>query len=203
MVGVAGGVALGLAMPVFFTLIISNLIGSFGEATLYAGNNCSYSESAIDFCPSSGSVGFNATLPPVASGDNPLSSGRIGFLIGMFAVLGVVTGVASLVAVLAFTFSSERLTKRIRSATFSAMLSQDVAWFDSPERAVGCLLVRLSHDATLIEGATSGRVSTVIQSFTTLVAGVIIAFVNSWAMSLVLLTLVPFVVFFQVREDHG
>jgi ATP-binding cassette subfamily B (MDR/TAP) protein 1 len=46
-----------------------------------------------------------------------------------------------------FGISSEKLTLRVRKIIFSAMLRQEVAWFDEPENKVGALCTRLSSDA--------------------------------------------------------
>jgi ATP-binding cassette subfamily B (MDR/TAP) protein 1 len=53
-----------------------------------------------------------------------------------------------------FGFSGERLTKRMRSNGFKAMLSQEVAFYDMPENNVGTLTTRLSTEAASIQGVS-------------------------------------------------
>jgi ATP-binding cassette subfamily B (MDR/TAP) protein 1 len=53
-----------------------------------------------------------------------------------------------------FSIAGESLTKRIRSQSFKAMLSQDIAWFDQPENSIGSLSTKLSIEATAIQSVS-------------------------------------------------
>jgi ABC transporter transmembrane region. len=47
-----------------------------------------------------------------------------------------------------------RLTARLRVAAFSAMLQQEMGWFDEETNSVGTLCTRLSGDAASVEGVS-------------------------------------------------
>lgn len=51
-----------------------------------------------------------------------------------------------------FGLSGENLTKRLRSKTFKAMLSQEIAFFDSQENNVGILCTKLATEASAVQG---------------------------------------------------
>jgi ATP-binding cassette subfamily B (MDR/TAP) protein 1 len=47
-----------------------------------------------------------------------------------------------------------RLTERLRVASFSAMLRQEIGWFDEEKNSVGTLCARLSGDAASVQGVS-------------------------------------------------
>ena len=50
-----------------------------------------------------------------------------------------------------FGISGENLTKRLRSKTFKAMLSQDIGFFDKQENNVGILCAKLATEASTVQ----------------------------------------------------
>ena len=56
--------------------------------------------------------------------------------------------------VVCFTVSGERLTLRLRSETFHAILKQEIGWFDDQRNSTGALVTRLSNDAAQVEGVS-------------------------------------------------
>jgi len=53
-----------------------------------------------------------------------------------------------------FSLAGVRLTARMRVAAFSAMLRQEVGWFDDERNSVGTLCARLSGDAASVQGVS-------------------------------------------------
>jgi ABC-type multidrug transport system fused ATPase/permease subunit len=53
-----------------------------------------------------------------------------------------------------FSLAGVRLTGRLRVAAFSAMLRQEVGWFDDEKNSVGILCARLSGDAASVQGVS-------------------------------------------------
>ena len=93
-----------------------------------------------------------------------------------------------------FGISGENLTKRLRSQGFKSMLSQEIAWFDEPENNIGALCTRLSVEAAAVQGATGVRIGFVLMTLGNLGIGIIIAFVYGWALTLVILGFMPFLI---------
>ncbi|KAH9513517.1 Multidrug resistance protein 1 [Bulinus truncatus] len=113
----------------------------------------------------------------------------------MFIGLGGVTLVANIVQNVAFGFSGERLTKRLRQMTFTNILRQDVEYFDHPKHSTGALTTRLATDASMVKNATGIRLSTIIQSIASMGAGIGIAFAFGWKLALAVLGGVPILAF--------
>ncbi|GMF37045.1 unnamed protein product [Phytophthora lilii] len=104
----------------------------------------------------------------------------------------------------AFKYMAEKLTSRLRDIHFTALCRQNIGFFDDKKHATGALTADLSTNATkvaLISGDSQGRVVQVVFTF---VAALVISFaLGSWLLTLVLLTVFPFLVMGQAaRGKH-
>lgn len=70
----------------------------------------------------------------------------------MFLMLGVLTGFGTFIQTFMFNNAGVRLTSRLRIDTFTAMLGQEMAWFDDGKNAVGALCARLAGDCARYVG---------------------------------------------------
>lgn len=70
---------------------------------------------------------------------------------GVIFIIGFVGGVSLLFSTVGFAKSGEALTMRMRKLTFSAMLRQEMAYFDEESNSVGALVTRLSSDASYLK----------------------------------------------------
>lgn len=130
-----------------------------------------------------------------------------------------------------FAISGENLTKRMRTRAFKSMLSQDIGWFDAKENNVGTLTTKLAVEASAVQGvrhfpqplnsifiyyclnlykislkATGIRLGFFLQLFGYLGIGIVIAFVYSWAITLLILAFLPLMIIgnvFQVKLMTG
>ena len=111
----------------------------------------------------------------------------------LFVVAGVTAGVAVFLQVTMFAVAGEHLTQRMRKLAFSAMLRQEMGWYDQPENSVGALLSRLSADTGAIQGATGSRVGAILHSVFTLLISITTSLVLEWRLGLVGCVFVPLV----------
>ncbi|WAR00099.1 MDR1-like protein [Mya arenaria] len=115
--------------------------------------------------------------------------------ITMYCLLFVGIGLLSLVTYFLqgymFGRSGEALTLRLRSIVFKTMLKQEMAFFDDHENNVGALCTRLSTDASQIQGMAGVRLGTTILSLGSILAGLIIAFIISWKLTLLIIAFLP------------
>ncbi|KXS19178.1 P-loop containing nucleoside triphosphate hydrolase protein [Gonapodya prolifera JEL478] len=109
----------------------------------------------------------------------------------MFVALGFSMGIAQCANMAFFALSGERLTARIRNMLFTAVLRQEVAFFDDPRHSTGVLTAKLADDATQVKGLFGAMLGVIVQLLSTVVAGLGIALASSWKMTLVLLATFP------------
>ncbi|XP_011139991.1 multidrug resistance protein homolog 49 isoform X1 [Harpegnathos saltator] len=120
----------------------------------------------------------------------------------MFIVVGVFTGLGTFLQMYMFGLAGVRMTTRIRKLAFSAMLKQEMGWYDEDVNSVGALCARLSSDAGAVQGATGSRVGAILQAMSTLVLGIGLSFYFTWKMTLVSVVSIPLVlgaVFLEAR----
>ncbi|CDF33364.1 unnamed protein product [Chondrus crispus] len=101
---------------------------------------------------------------------------------------------------------SFKLTRRIRSDAFRALLRQEMGYFDMEENSVGALAGRLSSDAGAIKGLTGDLFGVGVNVLGALVAGLTIAFVNCWELTLVVLAIIPGIAlggYFEMQASAG
>jgi len=112
-----------------------------------------------------------------------------------FVILGVVFASGIVLQNHQFGIASERLTTRLRSMCFEAMLKQDIGWFDLDKNSSGALTTRLATDSATIRTMTAETMNSVLVNVSTLGAAFAIAFYYSWQMTLALLGVFPFIGF--------
>lgn len=66
-----------------------------------------------------------------------------------------------------------------------------IPWLEQPKNNSGALSARLAVDCLNVNTLTTSLISILIQSISTLIAGLLIGFIHDWATSLVSLGLLP------------
>ncbi|GAB9477527.1 Multidrug resistance protein abc superfamily, partial [Globisporangium polare] len=112
-----------------------------------------------------------------------------------FICLGVAFGLSITMQHYGFAVASQKLVSRVRLATFSAMIRQEVGWFDLDENSSGALVSRLATDSATLQAMTSDTLNQGLVNLTTLGIGFGIAFYFSWQMTLALLGTSPILMF--------
>ncbi|TMW60932.1 hypothetical protein Poli38472_000974 [Pythium oligandrum] len=108
-----------------------------------------------------------------------------------FVGLGIVFGASITLQHYGFGVTAQRLISRIRLKTFTAMLHQEVGWFDLEENSSGALVSRLATDSATLQAMTSDTLNQGLVNLTSLAIGFGIAFYYSWQMTLLLLATSP------------
>ncbi|XP_046994186.1 ATP-dependent translocase ABCB1-like [Schistocerca americana] len=116
----------------------------------------------------------------------------------VFIVTAVIMGVSSFLQMYTFDVAGDRLTLRLRKLTFSAMLRQEVAWFDDKNNSTGALCARLSTDTSDVQGATGQPISSVVQALATLVLSVGVCLYYEWRLGLMAVAFMPVL----MASDH-
>ncbi|KAJ9186430.1 hypothetical protein P3X46_002003 [Hevea brasiliensis] len=119
----------------------------------------------------------------------------------IFVGLAVVTVPIYLLQHYFYTLMGERLTTRVRLSMFSAILCNEIGWFDLEENNTGSLTSALSADATLVRSALSDRLSTIVQNAALTVTACAIAFTLSWRIAAVVVASLPLLVGASIAEQ--
>ncbi|XP_021755311.1 ABC transporter B family member 13-like [Chenopodium quinoa] len=101
-----------------------------------------------------------------------------------------------------YTLMGERVTTRIRKLMFSAMLSNEIGWFDIEENSVGSLTSKLAADATLVRTTLVDRLSTIVQNMSLIAASFLIAFKLSWRLAAVTVAMFPLMIASSIAEQY-
>ncbi|KPJ04743.1 Multidrug resistance protein 1 [Papilio xuthus] len=116
---------------------------------------------------------------------------RADLFAGMCVLVGAVAALAMFLQNATFTHSGLRLTNRLRHQYFSAILRQEVGFFDKASNRVGAVCARLSGDAAEVQAATGLRLGLVLQGVSSMLIGVVMAFCYGWKLTLVGLAILP------------
>ena len=91
-----------------------------------------------------------------------------------------------------FNASGERVVARLRIRLFKAILSQDIAFFDS--KKTGELLSRLSNDTAKLQDAATSSLSIFLRQCVTICISITMLFVTSWQLSCGIIIVIPILV---------
>ncbi|XP_040379796.1 ABC transporter B family member 21-like isoform X2 [Oryza brachyantha] len=115
------------------------------------------------------------------------------FWSSMFLVFGAVYFLSLPIGSYLFSVAGCKLIRRIRLMTFEKVVNMEIEWFDHPENSSGSIGARLSADAAKVRGLVGDALQLVVQNLATLVAGLLIAFISNWELSLIILALIPLI----------
>ncbi|XP_009113714.1 ABC transporter B family member 14 [Brassica rapa] len=119
----------------------------------------------------------------------------------VFVGVGVVTPLIYLLQHYFYTLMGERLTSRVRLSLFSAVLSNEVGWFDMEDNNTGSLTSILAADATLVRSALADRLSTIVQNLSLTFTALAVAFFYSWRVAAVVTACFPLLIAASLTEQ--
>ncbi|KAJ6820072.1 ABC transporter B family member 20 [Iris pallida] len=109
----------------------------------------------------------------------------------VIACMGFITVVANFLQHFYFGIMGEKMTERVRRMMFSAILRNEVGWFDEEENSADTLSMRLANDATFVRAAFSNRLSIFIQDSAAVLFAVLIGMLLEWRVALFALATIP------------
>ena len=113
---------------------------------------------------------------------------------------------AAIIQSYSFNYMGQKLGKRVRVLMMTALMRQEIGWFDEEKNSSGVLSTKLSTDAMAVKGQFGDTMGLITQNLVTLVAGLIIAGVYDWRMMLLVIATLPLlgiVVIIQTRLILG
>ncbi|UJR07170.1 hypothetical protein I4U23_011458 [Adineta vaga] len=133
--------------------------------------------------------------------DNQIQQTRNLALIIFF--LHLIDGMFIWTMIWAFAVSGERLTKRMRLMAFSAMLRQEIGFFDMEKNSVSALTTRLSADASALKGLSGIRIGVILQAVGALVTAIVISFQAGWKLAFVMFCFAPLMAFSGLLQGQS
>ncbi|XP_021279974.1 ABC transporter B family member 2 [Herrania umbratica] len=118
----------------------------------------------------------------------------------LFSCAAVITVIVHAIEHLCFGIMGERLTLRVREGMFSAILKNEIGWFDDLNNASSMLASHLETDATFLKGVVVDRSAILIQNVGLAVASFIISFILNWRITLVVLATYPLIISGHISE---
>lgn len=110
----------------------------------------------------------------------------------LFVLLGGIAFVGYFLQLAMLGISGERLTRKLRAASFRTLLKQEIGFFDRKENSVGQLTSRLATESTLVKGITGDTLGSSAVVCGTLLTGFLVAFISCWRVALVVTVVFPF-----------
>ncbi|KAI8546885.1 hypothetical protein RHMOL_Rhmol07G0154000 [Rhododendron molle] len=118
----------------------------------------------------------------------------------LFCGGAAITVIVHVITHLSFGIMGERLTLRVREKMFSAILKNEIGWFDDMNNTSSMLASRLEGDATLLRNIVVDRSTVLIQNSGLVVTSFIIAFMLNWRIALVVMATYPLIISGHLSE---
>ncbi|OUM70066.1 hypothetical protein PIROE2DRAFT_1740 [Piromyces sp. E2] len=109
--------------------------------------------------------------------------------ISIFIILGVAAFINCFFYCVFFNISSTRQTTRIRSLTFNSLMRQSIYWHE--KISPGEICSSIISDTIIIEDGIGMKVGIVLQYFVGFIVCYVLAFMNSWKLTLNMIIILP------------
>ncbi|ORZ10103.1 P-loop containing nucleoside triphosphate hydrolase protein [Absidia repens] len=123
----------------------------------------------------------------------------------LYSFLFVIVGIASFFGfaaqIIGFESAGEFYTRRLRNQVFQAYLRQETGFFDDEDHTVGALTSKLAIDAKNVNEMVTKTWGDIMQIVSAVITGFIIAFTQSYVITLVVLCMGPFIAFATAYES--
>ncbi|KAK9129443.1 hypothetical protein Sjap_009930 [Stephania japonica] len=146
-------------------------------------------------------LGITYVLDAYYSFDNSKSKHEIEVVALSFLGLAVVTIPTYMLQHYFYTSMGERLTTRVRLMMFSAILQNEIGWFDLDENSTGSLISKLAAGATVVRTSLAERLSTIMQNMSLTLTAFIISFIFCWRVAAVVIATLPLITAAAVAEQ--
>ncbi|CAN6878132.1 unnamed protein product [Brassica oleracea] len=118
----------------------------------------------------------------------------------LFCCASVITVISHAIEHATFGIMGERLTLRVRQMMFSAILRNEIGWFDKVDNTSSMLASQLESDSTLLRTIVVDRSTILLENFGLVVTSFIISFILNWRLTLVVLATYPLIISGHISE---
>lgn len=117
---------------------------------------------------------------------------------GYWAVIIAACLIGNVLVFKGFGTATERINKRMRDMTFSALMRQEVAFFD--KRSVGSITSQLQDDVAFIFAFSGEPIRTLVINLASVLTGLTISMYFMWPFALLSIGIIPFMGFATALE---
>lgn len=87
------------------------------------------------------------------------------------------------------------MTTHLRTLSFTALLNQEVGYFDREENRTGILVSRIATDAARVNVLIGTVLGTLVQLAVNILGGLVVGLVVSWKVTVVTMGCIPLLIF--------
>ncbi|KAI7880111.1 putative ABC transporter protein [Lichtheimia hyalospora FSU 10163] len=109
----------------------------------------------------------------------------------LFLICGIGVFLGFLLQLGSFEIAGELYTERLRSKMFAAYMKQEIAFFDQEDNSTGALTSTLAVDAKNVNDMITKVLGDIWSVVFSAIVGFVIAFIHGWALTLVILAMLP------------
>nr|TKW08941.1 hypothetical protein SEVIR_6G057900v2 [Setaria viridis] len=109
----------------------------------------------------------------------------------IFFTAGMVTLVSNILQHYIYGVVGEKAMKNLREALFSAVLRNEIGWFEKPKNGVGSLTSRIVSDTSTVKTIISDRMAVIVQCISSILIATIVSMYVNWRMGLVSWAVMP------------
>jgi len=123
---------------------------------------------------------------------------------GYWVAIAVGCVIGNLLTFYGFGMASERLNKRVRDSAFTALIRQEVAFYD--QRSVGKITSQLEDDAARIHTFSGEPIRSLLTALSSLLIGLVVSFVFMWPFALLAVGCIPVMgaaTSFEMKKMYG
>ncbi|XP_039134924.1 LOW QUALITY PROTEIN: ABC transporter B family member 2-like [Dioscorea cayenensis subsp. rotundata] len=116
---------------------------------------------------------------------------KVGWYSGMFSLIGLLTLFSHILQHYFYTIIGETAMKNLRESLFSAVLRNELAWFEKPENAAARVTSKIISDTSMIKTIISDRMSVIVQCVSSILIATTVSIIVNWRMALVAWAVMP------------
>ncbi|XP_022148546.1 ABC transporter B family member 19-like [Momordica charantia] len=117
---------------------------------------------------------------------------KVGLYTLIFSMVGLLSLFTHTLQHYFFGVVGEKAMKNLREALYSAVLRNEVAWFDKPENNVGSLTSQIMNTTSMIKTIIADRMSVIVQCISSILIATTVSLIVNWRMALVAWAVMPF-----------
>ncbi|KAF8669995.1 hypothetical protein HU200_051180 [Digitaria exilis] len=109
----------------------------------------------------------------------------------IFFTAGMITLVSNILQHYIYGIIGEKAMKNLREALFSAVLRNELGWFEKPKNGVGSLTSRIVSDTSTVKTIISDRMAVIVQCISSILIATTVSMYVNWRMGLVSWAVMP------------